>query len=210
MRSTKTLIAAEYAGVQITPVDYNPLIATPEEKENFKKLNPNGKVPTLETPEGPLYESNAILRYVARMNDDSKLYGKDDFERALVDQYLDWTALNLEPAASVVQLTVVGLIPYNKESYEQSLETVKKALRILDDRVKQNKFLVGDSLTIADIHVVSGLALLYRYVFDEKFRKPFHNLTKYYESIANEPNFVKIVGKPVLAKTALPPFTGSQ
>ena len=81
MRSTKILIAAEYAGVQITPVDFNPFGATSEELENFKKLNPNGKVPTLETPEGSIYESNAILRYVARINENSKLYSKDDFER---------------------------------------------------------------------------------------------------------------------------------
>jgi len=208
MRSTKVLIAAEYAGVQITPVDFNPFAATPEALQDFKKKNPNGLVPTLETPEGFIYESNAILRYVARYNDDSKLYGSNDFERALVDQYLDWTALTLEPALGGVLIPVVGLSAYDKTKYDQSLEALKKALRILDDRLKQSKYLAGDSLTIADIHVVADLALAYRFLFDEKFRKPFHNLTKYFETVANEANFVKVIGKPVLAKTALQPFTG--
>jgi len=209
MRNTKILIAAEYAGVQITPIDYNPYTATPEAKESYLKLNPNGKIPVFETPEGPLFESNAILRYVARINDDSKLYGKDDFERALVDQYLDWISLTLEPAAFPVLTPIVGFTPYNKETFEQSLDALKKALRILDDRLKQSKYLVGDSITIADIQVVADLHLFFRFIFDEKFRKPFHNLTKYFESVANEPNFVKVVGKPVVAKTAFQPYTGA-
>jgi len=209
MRNTKILIAAEYAGVQITNVWFNPYSASPEDIEKYKKLNPNGKVPILETPEGPLYESNAILRYVARINDDSKLYGRDDFERALVDQYLDWISLTLQPASFPVLRPIVGHAAYDKESYEQGLDALKKALRILDDRLKQSKYLVGDNLTIADIHVVADLNVFFRFIFDEKFRKPFHNLTKYYESVANEPNVVKILGKPVLAKTALQPYTGA-
>jgi len=209
MRNTKILIAAEYAGAQIATEDFNPHTATPEALQEFKKKNPNGKVPTLETPEGSIYESNAILRYVARYNDDSKLYGKNEFERALVDQFLDWTALTLEEAIFPVFRSTFGYGPYDKAQYEQSLEATKKALRILDDRLKQSKYLAGDSITIADIHVVADLAVCFRFLFDEKFRKPFHNLTKYYESVANEPNFVKIIGKPVLAKVAFQPYTGS-
>ena len=99
---------------------------------------------------------------------------------------------------------ILGYKPYEKESFENDLEALKKCLRILDDRLKQNKFLVGDSLSIADIAVVSGLSFLFRFVFDEKFRKPFPNLAKYYESVANEENFKKVLGRPVLAKVALP------
>ena len=209
-RSTKILIAAEYAGVKIDTFDFNPRDAAPEALEEYKKKNPNALVPVLETPEGILYESNAILRYVARINDDSKLYGSNDFEKALVDQYLDFVALNIEPSLNPVLRPICGRIPYEKVAYEQGLEALKKALRILDDRVKSSKYLAGDNLTIADILVVADLSLAFRYVFDEKFRKPFHNLTKYFETVANEPNFIKIIGRPVLAKVALPPFTGSK
>jgi len=46
-------------------------------KEEHRKRHPLGKVPVLETPEGYIYESNAILRYVARLNSDAKLYGEN-------------------------------------------------------------------------------------------------------------------------------------
>jgi len=40
----------------------------------FLDMNPLGKVPVLETPDGPVFESNAIARYVARLNNNT-LYG---------------------------------------------------------------------------------------------------------------------------------------
>jgi len=58
----RALVAGKYAGVDIqvaTNVDVN-------SKESLSK-NPVGKAPTLETADGPLFEPNAIARYVARL-----------------------------------------------------------------------------------------------------------------------------------------------
>jgi elongation factor 1-gamma len=54
----------------------------------YLKKHPLGKVPLLDTPEGPIYESNAILRYLARKQ--KSLYGSNVFETAQVDQWLDF------------------------------------------------------------------------------------------------------------------------
>ena len=207
-RVQKILIAAQYAGVDVTVEEFFPRGLSEEVVNEFKQKNPNGTVPVLETPEGYLYESNAILRYIARHKDDSKLYGSNTYERALVDQYLDWTALNLEPALIPVIFTYAGHIPYNKATLNTQLEGAKKLLRVVDDRVKQSKYLAGDQLTIADIQLATSLSFIYRFIFDEKSRKPFHNLTKWYESVTNEENFKKVVGRSILCKTALQP--GSQ
>jgi len=200
----RILIAAQYAGVEIAVEEFFPKGQTEEVLAEFRKKNPNGLVPTLEAPEGCLYETNAILRYVARSNEGANIYGKTDFERALIDQHLDWIATTLEPALFPIFYTLIGLKTYEKAAYETGLEAAKKVLRIVDDRLKQSKFLAGDSLSIADIALVSILNLLFRFVFDEKFRKPFQNLSKYFETVANEENFKKILGRPVLAKVALP------
>jgi len=206
LRTHKILIAALYAGVEITVEEFYPRGQPENVVAEFKKKNPNGLVPVLETPEGFLYESNAILRYIARQNENAKLYGSTDFERALVDQYLDWTALYLEPIVGPVIRPFMGYAETDKETLNQGIENLKKALRVIDDRVKQSKFLAGETLSIADIAIVSGLTFILRYVLDEKTRKAFHNLTKYFETVANEENFKKILGRPVLAKTALTPF----
>lgn len=202
-RSVKILIAAQFAGIQLKVQEYNPYIATPEQKAEYLKKNPNGLIPTLETPEGYLCESNAILRYIARHNENSTLYGTTDYEKAIVDQFLDWTSMTLEFAVYPYLLVFFGRIKYDKTAHEQAFENLKKALRILDDRLKQNKYLAGDHITIADFQVISSLHLLFRYVFDEKARKPFQNLAKYLEGLLNEENVKKVLGRPVFCKTPL-------
>uniref|UniRef100_A0A7N2MGN9 GST N-terminal domain-containing protein n=1 Tax=Quercus lobata TaxID=97700 RepID=A0A7N2MGN9_QUELO len=75
----KALIAAEYSGVKVKLVkDFEMGVSnkTPE----FMKMNPIGKVPVLETPDGPVFESNAIARYVTRVKADNPLYGSSLIE----------------------------------------------------------------------------------------------------------------------------------
>ena len=205
-RGVKLVVAAQYAGVELEIVEYNPHKATEQEKAEYLKKNPNGLVPVLETPEGFIYESNAILRYLARHNN-VKLYGNTTYEHALVDQYLDWIALTLEPAMYKYIVPFLGHAKVEKAAHDEALETLKKALRILDDRLKQSKYLAGETLTIADIQAVAVVGMLFRYCFDEKARKPFHNLVKYFEQVSNEENFKKAVGRPHLCKTSLPVFS---
>jgi elongation factor 1-gamma len=52
----------------------------------------------METPFGPLYESGAILKYIARLRADTNLFGINFYENALVEQWLDWCAFEVEPA----------------------------------------------------------------------------------------------------------------
>uniref|UniRef100_A0A2P2MBI5 Elongation factor 1-gamma-like protein n=1 Tax=Rhizophora mucronata TaxID=61149 RepID=A0A2P2MBI5_RHIMU len=58
----KTLIVAEYSGVEVTLVE-NFEMGVSNKTPEFLKMNPIGKVPVLETPDGPIFESNAIARY---------------------------------------------------------------------------------------------------------------------------------------------------
>lgn len=54
-------------------------------------------MPVLQTPEGYLFESNAIIRYLARLSPSSNLYGASHFQEALVDQWIDFANCELEP-----------------------------------------------------------------------------------------------------------------
>ncbi|XP_024170796.1 elongation factor 1-gamma isoform X1 [Rosa chinensis] len=65
---------------------------TPE----FLKMNPIGKVPVLETPDGPVFESNAIARYVTHLKADNPLYGSSLIEYALVEQWIDFATLEID------------------------------------------------------------------------------------------------------------------
>jgi elongation factor 1-gamma len=79
--------------------------------------HPLGKVPTLETPEGCIFESNSILRYLARKA--GKLYGNSPAETASIDQWLEFLNTQLTPINSrVVYITLGFYPPTTKDSYE--------------------------------------------------------------------------------------------
>lgn len=77
----KITLAATYAGVEVKPNGFFAQAADKDKLKEFKeKINPNGQVPALETPEGVLLESRAILRYIARSGKNKTLYGASLFE----------------------------------------------------------------------------------------------------------------------------------
>jgi len=52
----------------------------------------------LENEHGTLWESNAILKYIASLAPSLNLYGSSDWDRAKVQQWLDWANFEIEPA----------------------------------------------------------------------------------------------------------------
>merc|ERR550537_1573724 len=95
VRAFKVLIAAEYAGV---PVEVAPdfQMGVTNKTPAFLKLNPAGTVPTLELADGTgIFESNAIMRYVARLSDNG-LFGASPVQAALVEQWIDFAANEVE------------------------------------------------------------------------------------------------------------------
>jgi len=208
-RSKKIIVAAAYAQVDLTVEEFFPRGAPEDVLKEFKKKNPNVKVPTLETPQGCIYESNAILRYIARQSKGAKLYGSTKFEEAQVDQYLDWVATLLEPSVFPYYGPFFGYSQFtNEETHTQNRDKAYKALSLLDGLLAGKNFIVGSSITIADILIVTSLGAFYRYVFDESVRNQFPNVSKYVERISNEEPFTRIQGKYVACKTPIQPYTG--
>ena len=70
-------------------------------------------MPVLKTTEGYLFESNSIMRYLARLNKACQLYGSSLFEEALVDQWLDFANSEVEPAFAGLFFGILGVEPMN-------------------------------------------------------------------------------------------------
>lgn len=208
-RASKIIVAAAYAKVELTVEEFFPRGQPEDVLKEFKKKNPNVKVPTLETPEGYIYESNAILRYIARQSKGAKLYGASKYEEALVDQYLDWAATLLEPNVFPWIGVFFGYTQFNASTHEQNKEKALKTLTLLEGFLNGRNFLVGNQITIADILIVTLFHSFYRWIADESIRKQLPVLTKYVERLAGEEPFVRALGKLVLCKTQLPPYTGT-
>jgi elongation factor 1-gamma len=119
-RGTKVLIAAGIAGVALEEkfIGYENL-----KTKEFLAINPFGRIPTLETPEGPIFESFAILRYIARKS--NSLYGKNTWEQAQIDNWLNIGLSELDPIVVSYICAVNGFAPLTKERFNQ----VTKAIR---------------------------------------------------------------------------------
>jgi elongation factor 1-gamma len=68
-------------------------------------------------------------------------------------------------------------------------------LKILDDHLKINTFVVGNKVTIADIHIASHIYLVFRFFFEEKARKTIPNITRWFESLVSQDPFVREFGR---------------
>eukprot|EP01098_Paradermamoeba_levis_P016115 TRINITY_DN84_c0_g1_i1.p1 TRINITY_DN84_c0_g1~~TRINITY_DN84_c0_g1_i1.p1 ORF type:complete len:448 (-),score=187.20 TRINITY_DN84_c0_g1_i1:93-1364(-) len=189
----KALVAAQYVGQTIETPEFN--FGVDNKTPEFLKKNPLGKVPVLETDDGQtIWESNAIARYVARLNPNVRLYGANAYESALVDQWVDFTVGEIELPAYSWLLPIEGYIPNNPVATSKAIQDIRKVLSILNNHLANRTFLVGERVTLADICVALSLLKLYELVLDPGFRKPFPNTNRWFLTLVNQPQFHAVIG----------------
>jgi elongation factor 1-gamma len=108
-RAFAPLIAAEYNGVDVN-------VETEGVAEAAKAKSPTGKAPLLETPNGVIFSSHAMARFMAGLRRDTGLLGGSLQEQASIDAWMDWTAQDVELPACVWFYPVAGYMPANAEA----------------------------------------------------------------------------------------------
>ncbi|HEX8822795.1 MAG TPA: glutathione S-transferase family protein [Archangium sp.] len=126
----------------------------------FLARNPNGKVPTLEDDGFVVWESNAILCYLAAKKPESGLLPADPRGMALVQQWLQWQTSTLAVSTGeVMNETVYAKLfgrPKDEAKYAAGMEKVRRDLGLLEKTLAGQEFLCG-KLTLADFSIVSSL-----------------------------------------------------
>lgn len=128
----------------------------------FLALNPNGKIPVLELPDGRcLSESNAIVNYLAA---GSELLPTDYFELAKVQQWQFFEQYSHEPFIAVARFIAkfLQLPDERRDEYESKQNGGHKALAIMEEQLAHEEYLVGGRLSTADISLYA-----YTHVADE-------------------------------------------
>jgi glutathione S-transferase len=119
----------------------------------FLKLNNAGQVPTVEFGDGrTLAESNAIIRYLAR---GSELIPADAFAAAKMDEWLFWEQYSHEPYVAVCRFQMRYL---GKSASELDPDKVKRgyaALARMEHQLAAKRFLVDDTLSLADVSLLA-------------------------------------------------------
>jgi len=183
----KSLIAAKFGGVTIEiPESFK--FGVDNKTPEYLKRFPMGEVPSADTSDGPLFESNAIARYVARKGNDEGLLGSSDIETSQVDQWIEW-ARSVEARQSGWVYSIVGYYPYVEAAWNMSKEGAKKYLNALNSHLQGKEYLVGNRITLADIIVVVTLERAFKVAYDPEFRRPYDNVIRWFDHCTSQPNF---------------------
>jgi glutathione S-transferase len=159
----KVKYTADHLGLNYTWV---PVDVTKGETRTpaFLRLNPQGQVPVIELEDGRcLAQSNAIIRYLAR---DSALLPKDAFAQAKVDELLFWEQYNHEPYVAVCRFHMLYLGKPKETREGWRVERGEKALDYMNSQLDGRKWLVGDTMTIADVSLLAYTRLAHEGGFD--------------------------------------------
>jgi elongation factor 1-gamma len=191
-RAKKVLIVAKYVNVDVDFAVFT--MGETNKTAEFLRINPNGKVPVLEVPgEGYIFESNAIARYVAGLDESKGLLGATPLVRAQVNQWIDWLQSEIEPAAFAWLGPILGYVPYSADMHKFAVEQLKKAFAALNLHLEYRTYLAGERLSVADICVAATFLPLYQRVLDNQFRNKFNNVNRWFETISQQDNFAAIL-----------------
>ena len=162
---------------------------TPE----YRRLNPNGRVPTIEDGDLVLYESQAILRYLAARYGDSAFWPEDPAIRAELDQWCEWIRTTFQPHFNYRifwQMVRVASAERDEAEIARAIETLKPVVGLLEARLGEGPCMNGADLCWADITVGH---LLYRYYTLDFDRAETPNLDAYYARLTRRPAFAEHV-----------------
>lgn len=125
--------------------------------EAFRVLNPNRKVPVWEAADITLWESQAIMRHLARQS--GALYGETPAQMAQVDCWLDWYALTFWPPIRHLFLDFhqKDRDPQGDASGHAALANARAAFEIASDQLARRRYLATDALSLADIALGIGV-----------------------------------------------------
>jgi glutathione S-transferase len=193
----KVLWACEELGIPFERIDAGGAFGRTREPEYLAK-NPNGLVPTIEEPDGfALWESNAILRHLARGRAaGNPLYPADPRVAADCDRWMDWQLGTLNPPMTTVFFTYVR-IPEEKRDYPataKARDAAEALWAMLEPRLAKQPYLCGEALTLADIAL--GI-YVHRWFALPIERRPMPGLQAWYGRLKTRPGYAKHCAGPL-------------
>jgi glutathione S-transferase len=182
--SRRAQLAAAHLDVSIELV-FVDLAKGAQRKPDFLAMNPNGKVPVLEDNGFLLWESHAIMQYLADKTPGQTVYPCETRARADIDRWLFWNASTFQPAVSILTWETIvkgikGLGGPDAAAVKRGEELVTESARVLDGHLKGREWLSGGDVTLADLAVATPLA------FADQAKLPifgFSNVQSWFERV---------------------------
>jgi glutathione S-transferase len=191
----KVLWCCEEMGVQYQRLDAGGsfgVVNTPQ----YRALNPNGLVPTIEDGPFVLWESNTTVRYLAAKHGAGKLWPEDLKVRAEADKWMDWQIGTFWPAIRPLFWNMVRTPAdqRDEQAMEESRLHTAEILGYLDTHLKNRMYIAGEDLTMGDIPM--GCAV-WRWMGLSIERPVLANLQRWFDTLRERQVYKKLVMLPL-------------
>lgn len=155
----------------------------------FLAMNPHGRVPVIEQDGHCVWESHAILRYLASCHASTVFWPKDPADRAHQDQWIDWTATSLQPDFLTGVFWGFYRTPEaqrNQSAIADKVAACASHFQLLDKVLEHQPFLSGNTFGLADIAVGTNL---FRYFSIDIDRPTMPNVEAWRRDIEKRPAY---------------------
>jgi glutathione S-transferase len=154
----------------------------------FGAMNPHRRVPVLEDGSTVVWESHAILRYLAARYGANELWPADPATRSLADRWMDWSQCSLQPPFMRLFWGYFRTPPERRKQVllETALAECDRLFAVLNEHLKSQRFLAGPTFSLADIPAGTTL---YRY-FEMGIEVPRHShVDAWYGRLSERPAY---------------------
>ncbi|KAL4769292.1 glutathione S-transferase [Aspergillus nidulans var. acristatus] len=187
------------------PLDIKTITSSEDATEEYLQLNPLGKIPTFVGADGyVLTESIAIALYVTSQDAKTTLLATTRQEYASIVRWMAFGITEILPALGGWFNPLIGRAAFNADSIHQSKYDTLARLKILDDHLCGRTYLVGETLSLADLFVLGIVQGAFRFFLDKRWRDEHRDLSTWFERVHALPIVVDVAGPPVLAEYEMP------
>ncbi len=158
----------------------------------YRALNPHGRIPTLVDGDTVVWESDAIVRYVAARYGAGGLWPEAPEARAAADQWMAWTATSLYPDWIALFWKLVRTPPEERrpDAIARHLKATADRFVLLDQHLKTSRYMTGNTFNMADIP--AGM-MLYRWFEMDIARPDTPHVAEWYARLRARPGYLKAV-----------------
>lgn len=159
---------------------------------DYLAMNPMGLVPVIRDGDVTMFESNAIVRWLAARYRDGLLRPKDPRSLAMAEQWMEWAQVNLGPAVTALFVNRVRSLPEARDvaAAAAAESRLAEVLVVADAWIARHDWFAGQDFSFGDI--VMG-ALLWRYMGIDCARPPMPHLMEWFEAVQQREAFRRTV-----------------
>ncbi|MRW93440.1 glutathione S-transferase family protein [Duganella sp. FT80W] len=161
--SRRVTLAALHMGTPLELTEVN--LMSQEDRRRLVLLNPNNKVPVLQDGDFTLWESCAIMQYLADRTHGQTLYPDNILIRADINRWMLWTAQHFAPPLGVIVYEriwkgLTGNGGPDEQAIARAGQQVAQFAAVLEQHLAGRDWIVGEQLTLADLAIAPSLTYI--------------------------------------------------